>query len=55
MAQEYAAVAQGAPAPVTLRSVYALPLAVIQNHKADPLTKLQFWTYKPAIFTDGRR
>ena len=55
MAQEYVAIAQGAPSPVTLRSVYALPLAVIQNHKADSLTKLQFWTYKPAVFADGRR
>jgi len=50
MAQEYAAIAQDGPAPVTLRSISALPLAVIQNHKADPLTKLQFWTYKPAVF-----
>lgn len=51
MAQEYEAIAQEGPAPVTLRSISALPLAVIQNHKADPLTKLQFWTYKPAVFT----
>ncbi len=50
MAQEYAAIAQDGPAPVTLRPISTLPLAVIQNHKADPLTKLQFWTYKPAIF-----
>jgi len=55
MAQEYAAVAQGTTAPVTLRSISALPLATIQNFRADPLTKLQFWTYKPAVFTDGRR
>jgi len=55
MAQEYAAVAHGAMAPVTLRSISALPLTTAQNFKADPLTKLQFWTYKPAVFTDGRR
>ncbi len=53
MAQEYAAIAQGGPAPVTLRSISALPLATTQNFRADPLTKLQFWTYKPAIFTVG--
>jgi len=50
MAQEYLAVAGGAPASVTLRPVSPLPQAVIQNPLADPLTKLQFWTYKPALF-----
>ena len=55
MAQEYTAINQGAPAPVTLGSISALPLATTQNFKADPLTKLQFWTYKPAVFTVGRR
>jgi hypothetical protein len=49
MAQEYVAIAESGPAPVTLRSISLLPLPVIQNRKADPLTKLQFWTYKPAI------
>ncbi len=50
MAQEYTAITQGAPGPISLSSISALPLTVIQNHKADPLTKLQFWTYKPAVF-----
>ncbi|MFQ6057708.1 MAG: hypothetical protein ACE5MB_02355, partial [Anaerolineae bacterium] len=50
MAQEYVAVMGGGPAPVALRPISTLPLAVIQNDLADPLTKLQFWTYKPAVF-----
>ncbi|MFQ5595504.1 MAG: PQQ-binding-like beta-propeller repeat protein, partial [Anaerolineae bacterium] len=50
MAQEYVALVQGGPAPVTLRPMSTLPLAVTQNQEADPLTKLQFWTYKPAVF-----
>ena len=50
MAYEYAAIAQGAPSPVTLRAVNTLPLSVTQNQEADPLTKLQFWTFKPAVF-----
>jgi len=50
MAQEYVAIARGGPAAVTLRSIHVLPLAVTQNRKADPLTKLQFWTFKPAVF-----
>ena len=45
------AVAQGVPAPAILRPISTLPLAVTQNQEADPLTKLQFWTYKPVVFT----
>ena len=44
MAQAYLAIAGGGLAPVTLRPVSTLPEAVVQNPKADPLTKLQFWT-----------
>ncbi|MBS1251249.1 MAG: hypothetical protein MAG451_00280 [Anaerolineales bacterium] len=51
MAQEVVTIAGGGPAPVALRPVHALPLAVTQNQKTDPLTKLQFWTYKPALFS----
>ncbi|MFQ6091466.1 MAG: dockerin type I repeat-containing protein [bacterium] len=50
MAQEYVALTEGGPAPVALRSVDLLPQAVTENDRADLLTKLQFWTYKPAIF-----
>ena len=38
---------------MTLRPINVLPLAVLQNQKADPLTKLQFWTFKPAVFAAG--
>jgi hypothetical protein len=38
MAQEYQAIAQGAPAPVTLRSINVLPQSVVQNRRADALT-----------------
>ncbi|MFQ5344153.1 MAG: hypothetical protein ACE5F6_21635, partial [Anaerolineae bacterium] len=53
MAQEYAAIAQSGPASVTLAPINTLPVAVIQNQEADPLTKLQFWTYKPAVFASA--
>jgi hypothetical protein len=50
MAQEYVALSASGPTSVALRSMSLLPLPVIQNEEADPLTKLQFWTYKPALF-----
>jgi hypothetical protein len=52
MAQEYVAVVQSGPAPVALQPISTLPLSVTQNQEADPLTRLQFWTFKPAVF-DG--
>jgi hypothetical protein len=53
MAQEYVAIGRGGPSAVTLRPIGTLPEAVTQNRKADPLTKLQFWTFKPAVFGAG--
>lgn len=37
----------GKPMPLSLHAVDVLPDSVRQNRKADPLTRLQFWTYKP--------
>jgi len=50
MAQEYLALPETGEAAVLLRPISLLPLSVTQNEEADPLTKLQFWTYKPAVF-----
>jgi hypothetical protein len=50
MAQEYVALWESGPTSVALQAMSLLPLSVIQNEKADPLTKLQFWTFKPALF-----
>lgn len=50
MAQEYVACTEGMPVSVTLRPIGLLPLSVVENQEADPLTRLQFWTYKPAVF-----
>lgn len=33
-----------------LRPVSPVPRSVGPTHKADPLTKLQFWTYKPVVW-----
>jgi len=54
MAQEALALAGSGPAsaPVALRPLSLLPLSIFENEQADPLTKLQFWTYKPAVFSE---
>ena len=52
MAQEVLALAGSGPASVSLRPMSLLPLSVLENEQADPLTKLQFWTYKPAVFAE---
>jgi hypothetical protein len=48
MGQTILAIAKaGKPEPVSLHAVDLLPPAVRENRLADPLTKLQFWTFKP--------
>ncbi len=48
MAQTLTAIAQtGKPMPLSLHAVDQLPRSVRENRLADPLTKLQFWTFKP--------
>jgi len=48
MAQTVSAIADtGTPALVSLHAVDVLPRSVRENPLADPLTKLQFWTFKP--------
>ncbi len=48
MAQTITAITQtGKPAPLSLHVVDPLPRRMRENKLADPLTKLQFWTFKP--------
>jgi hypothetical protein len=60
MAQTLTAIAQtGKPTPLSLHAVDLLPRSVRENRLADPLTKLQFWTFKPQRWkrttTGGKR
>jgi len=50
MAQAYETLTQGRTHSVSLRAIQPLPSPVMENQEADPLTKLQFWTFKPAIY-----
>jgi len=52
IAQEALALAGSGPAPAALRPLSLLPLSVVEDEQADPLTKLQFWTYNPAVFSE---
>ncbi|MEW6142221.1 MAG: hypothetical protein AB1597_03565 [Chloroflexota bacterium] len=52
MAQTITAIAKtGKPALIPLHALDALPNNVRQNSLADPLTRLQFWTFKPERWT----
>ena len=55
MAQTVTAITQtGKPAPLSLHAIEQLPRGVRENKLADPLTKLQFWTFKPERWEAAR-
>lgn len=56
MAQTINAVAKsGIPMPLSLHAVDLLPRSVRENRLADPLTKLQFWTFKPERWKESEK